>query len=505
MNIKLYFIFCFLFTIQIIAQIGETIPLERRVDWSSAGYHRNPADNLPKPDNLLFVESPSLNPEINYRNIVSKIEEASNNQGLTAVILSEGVYKISKPIRLSVKNSALIIKGMGEEKTTIHCDASDKSKRNDIIVIKGNRKTFTEQYKIIAYDKEQKRISLDRKLEKLSKGDFVDIRVPNGSWHNSIHHTRWSPQDYFGQIVEVDSVYSDGKHFLLKDDISYVWENARKESLVPYLEILDPVSEIGIEDIKLIADTTNNNVGINISFELATNCWVKNVKSINPPMAHININSCSSIEIRNSFFYDAQDHGYVPGAGYGVSIFNRSTNCLVENNVFEHLRHSMMVSLGASRNVFGYNYSLEQYSIPTKNLADLNIHGHYPFANLLEGNYVDRITADNYWGKNGDKNTFIRNFCKYKYIVLQETNSANLVGNIGKIIVDKSSNLLINAAESDNYNRDISYYRKQKPEFYPSQLLWPSIGPPTLENGISLPQTIPARIRYRTANELEYE
>jgi len=496
MNFKLYFFINLFFTIQLFSQIGETIPLERRVDWSSVGYHRNPANNLPTPDNILYVESPSINPEINYRNIISKIEEARNIEGLTAIVLKEGVYKITKPIKLGIKNSNLILKGMGKEKTTINCDAGYKLKRNDIIIIKGNRKTFAESYQITYYNKEQQTITLTRKLEGLSEEDYIDIRVPNGSWHNSINHGRWSPPDYFGQIVEVDSVDINGKHIKLKDDISYVWENAHKESLIPYLVLLEPIREIGIEDIKLISDTNNNNVGINIRFELAVNCWVRNVESVNPPMSHININSCSSIEIRNCFFLDAQDHGYVPGAGYGVSVFNRSTNCLIEDNVFKHLRHSMMVSLGASRNVFGYNYSLDQYSSPTKNLADLNVHGHYPFANLFEGNYVDRITADNYWGKNGDYNTFIRNFCKYKYIVLQETSRANLIGNICQMIVDKSEELLISEATDVIYTEDISYYRSERPEFYKETLPWPSIGPPTFSSGVTLPQTIPAKRRY---------
>jgi len=496
MNFRLYFILCLFFTIQISAQIGETIPLDRRVDWQTVGYHRNPVDNLPKPDNFLFVEPPSLNPQINYRNIVSKIEEAVNIEGITAVIMQEGVYRISKPLRLGINNSNLIIKGMGEDKTTIFCNAGDRKKRNDIIVIKGNKKTFAEPYKIISYDNERRRITIDRNLGELSAGDYIDIRVPNGSWHNSINHGRWSPQDYFGQIVEVVSSDTDGFRFQIKDDISYIWENATQENLIPFLEILEPIKEIGIEDIKLVSDTNNNNVGINISFELAVNCWVSNVKSVNPPMAHININSCSSIEIRNCYFLDAQDHGYVPGAGYGVSVFNRSTNCLIEDNIFKHLRHSMMVSLGASRNVFGYNYSLDQYSSPTKHLADLNVHGHYPFANLFEGNYVDRITADNYWGKNGNFNTFIRNYCKHKYIVLQETNRANLIGNVCKMKIEKSDDLLIGETLTEEYNKDVSYYRNEKPIFYPETFSWPSIGPPTISSGVSLPQNIPAKRRY---------
>ena len=45
----------------------------------------------------------------------------------------------------------------------------------------------------------------------------------------------------------------------------------------------------------------------------------------------------------------------------------------------------------ANKNVFVDNYLIDQYSFPAKNLSDLNIHGHYSFGNLFEGNYVEKI------------------------------------------------------------------------------------------------------------------
>ncbi|GBD87893.1 hypothetical protein BMS3Abin03_01827 [bacterium BMS3Abin03] len=472
------------------------IPSERILDWQTAGYHRNPVDNLPKPENYLYVQPPANDPAINYRNITQKINEASKLNGRTAIILDEGTYKLSGPIKLGIKNNYIIIKGQGIGKTIIYSDVGNKKKRNDIFLLTGRKIKLTGKYEIIDYDKESRTIFLNKKLKELKADDYIDIRVPNGSWDNSINHDRWGPKDYFGQVVEIVSFDTSETRLQLRDDISFVWKTAKKESIVPYIEIIDPVREIGIEDVTLISDTNNNGIGVNIAFTLAVDSWLKNIESVNPPMDHVNISTSSSIEIRGSYFHEAQDYGYVPGAGYGVSIFNRSTNCLVENNIFKHLRHSMMVSLSVSKNVFGYNYSLDQYSFPAQYLGDLNVHGHYAFGNLFEGNYVDRITADDYWGKNGPYNTFFRNYCKYNSLVLQQADFSNVIGNKCKLIIENSNGLLIDSSSVDNFIPDISYYRKRKPEFYDDSLSWPSIGPPTEKDSKVLEQNIPARKRY---------
>jgi len=64
------------------------------------------------------------------------------------------------------------------------------------------------------------------------------------------------------------------------------------------------------------------------------------------------------------------------------------------------------------------------------------------------------------------------------------------------MIIDKSEELLLSEATAENYTRDISYYRSERPEFYNKTLSWPSIGPPTFSSGVALPQTNPARNRY---------
>ncbi|MBM4395981.1 MAG: hypothetical protein FJ087_09850 [Deltaproteobacteria bacterium] len=55
----------------------------------------------------------------------------------------------------------------------------------------------------------------------------------------------------------------------------------------------------------------------------------------------------------------------------------------------------MMVTTGANGNVFGYNYSRDPYRSETINdfSGDISVHGHWPFANLFEGNVVANVMA----------------------------------------------------------------------------------------------------------------
>ena len=70
-----------------------------------------------------------------------------------------------------------------------------------------------------------------------------------------------------------------------------------------------------------------------------------------------------------------------------------------------------MAKQGANGNVFAYNYSLDPYRSedPHDAGSDMLLHGHYPFANLFEGNIGESIIVDDTWGPAGPYNTFFRN------------------------------------------------------------------------------------------------
>jgi hypothetical protein len=144
----------------------------------------------------------------------------------------------------------------------------------------------------------------------------------------------------------------------------------------------------------------------------------------------VNLSESLWCEVRDSYMHDAHDHGG-SGHGYGSNLGTHATVNLVENNIFVHLRHSMLVQVGATGNVFGYNYSIDPYAngggwTP----CDISLHGHYPNMNLFEGNTIQEVDVSDYWGPCGPGNTFFRNRTEAEGIeVMDYSHRQNVFGN----------------------------------------------------------------------------
>jgi hypothetical protein len=196
---------------------------------------------------------------------------------------------------------------------------------------------------------------------------------------------------------------------------------------------IDPAENVGIECLKIKRmDDTAPEQSSNINFTYAVDCWVKGIESENCTFSHLEANRSSNLYISKSYFHHALGYGG-GGRAYGVMIQSTSNECLVENNIFEHLRHSMIVQSGANGNVFAYNYSLDPHwdSTPTNSTGNMVLHGNYVFANLFEQNICQNIVIDDSHGPNGSYNTFLRNRSEGFGILFSASNSPsqNFLGN----------------------------------------------------------------------------
>ena len=187
---------------------------------------------------------------------------------------------------------------------------------------------------------------------------------------------------------------------------------------------------MGIERLDPTISQTSN-----IFFKNAVECWVKNIASTKTNFAHINAYSSSKILVEGSYFTDAFSFGN-GGKAYGVMLQFSSGECLVQNNFFEKLRHSMILQAGANGNVFAYNYSIKPFwdevSLPSNSAGDLVLHGNYVYANLFESNVVQNIVIDDSHGINGPHNTFFKNEAQLYGIFMNNkpaTDSVAFIGN----------------------------------------------------------------------------
>ena len=311
----------------------------------------------------------------------------------------------------------------------------------------------------------------------------ADVMYTQAKWD-----TVWA-DSAVGQIVEIIAV--DGNTITTVPPLHIDFQ----ASLNPHIRTQGFVEFSGAENFHIKRlDSGKSRL---FYFKNAANCWIANVHSELAKKGHVYANTAYRLEVRDNFFDDASNHSG-GGHGYGVELIRHTSNCLVENNIFKHLRHSMMVHIGASGNVFGYNYSTEPFWTNNGSTPpDISVHGHYPFANLFEGNIVQEVGVADNWGPAGPWNTYFRNS-----IASEESQSEgiriddnsdyqNIIGNeiIGRNIewdntVDAKT-LIIHGNAIDgvvswdpnisDHNLPDSYYLNGKPAFY-ADMNWPSTG-----------------------------
>ena len=475
---------------------GQVIPEERRVDWSSAIQHIS--IHQPVIQINVFDFGATGGGIINDQPaIMDAIQSLDGRLGY--IYFPPGNYLMEEPIILA---DSCILKGSGSDlstltfnlgETPVNCISISKSQTSNFVEITGG------------YNKGNNLITVSD-ISTFNVGDYIEIREDNGDW--DVVPISWA--DYsVGQITRVVAIVDNKLLLESALRIDYLAE------LNPQARAIAPISNAGIQCIKIKrVDEPEEGAGSNIYMNMAANCFVRGVESDSSVGSHVSINSSINILVDGSYFHHGFTYDGTGTRGYGVTLSNHSSECLITNNVFKYLRHAMMVKTGSNGNIFSYNYSIEPHrteAIPDAS-GDISLHGHYAFSNLFEGNIVQNIVIDHYWGPSGPYNTFFRNRAELYGILmttsdLQETNDQNFVGNevtnteflhglyiiTGDDQFEYGNNIkgqIIPAGTTDL--NDSSYYLSEAPSYWDNNLDWPSVGMPNILGS----GTIPAKIRY---------
>lgn len=255
-------------------------------------------------------------------------------------------------------------------------------------------------------------------------GDWLRLGMDDRAYMTSA----WA-HGALAQTVNVRAIHGDTIVFSAPLRASFLKASAAR------LRRIMPRNNVGIECLKVQRLDASADQSSNIAFDQAVNCWVSGIESDTANFAHIEINRSSNIEVRGCYFHDAFAYGG-GGQGYGVLLQFGSGECRIAANYFNHLRHSMVLQLGANGNVLAYNYSTNPFwtepGLPDSSAGEIVLHGDYPFMNLIEGNIVGNIVIDDSHGKNGPLNTFFRNRVSGYGIFMNfspATDSVQLIGN----------------------------------------------------------------------------
>ncbi len=431
----------------------------------------------------------------------SAIQNAINTLRTPGILyLPAGTYRITQPLYLKPN---MILKGAGASNTRLRFSGSGTAGRC-IGVTRWDSQQTNAWLNVVGGMGQGSTQLVLASVAGLQTGDVVEIEQDNDPAWNL--NESWQAR-LQGQIARVVAVQAASKTIVLDVPLRLGYSAARN----PKLRKLVTISNVGIED--LFVERVDAVDGYTIELKYAVNCWVRRVESARTYKAHVWIERGLRNEVRECYFHHAHAYGG-GGQGYGVGLGRHTSETLVEDNVFDTLRHSMSVGHGANGNVFAYNFSTNRALDPTYGTpqADISVHGNWVYMNLFEGNVVEDADVPDWYFPAGPGNVLFRNRIVNRGTAVEvASDGACIVGNElpkGCVSVDSSVRDVLlhgNCAEGSLIwqpdtcrNLPPSYFRCVRPDFIPTDdpdISWPPIGPgrpPTAGR-------IPAEKRYASA------
>jgi len=397
---------------------SQQIPSDRLYDWEKAG--ANIPANRTNARVISILDFGAVpNDTLDDANAIQNAINSTNGT-FTIVEIPEGTFMLSKGISLG---DSVILKGISAEKSIFSCKFG--SNGGSVFSISGSAPS---QFVSIENTISKATNIVNAKIATTPTiGQWTEIRMKNGSW--DVNPASWASYAV-GHISPIQTATENSVQ------VQHPLRFTTVDSLEPQIGLFTPRTFVGLECFSIRRDEDSvTDAGHNFAFNYAVNCWVRSVKSQKSAGAHIFISKSSNITVSSSNFEESFKYDGSGTRGYGVCLAEHPNLCLIENNVFKTLRHAMMVKQGANGNVFAYNYSIEpKRSEPIADFSgDISVHGHYPFANLFEGNIVQNIIIDHYWGPAGEDNMYFRNRAElYGFIITSSTTPSlqqNIVAN----------------------------------------------------------------------------
>ena len=462
------------------------LPANRRVDWSKAGYN----GTIPSYPQVNITGFGADSTGVNACNAALQAAINSLCSMPGTVYFPAGNYLFNQAITLPANT---VLKGAGNTQTQLVFNLSGAN--NNLINISGNQGNAVASLTAGA-SRNGRQIAVNT-IVGFAAGDYIKVSQNDAALVTS----SWALGSV-GQIVQIDHI--SGNLISLKSDL-------RKEySLTdaPQLTKLNMQTGSGIECLKIKRLDATTGQTSNISIKYAAGCWVRGVESDSCNFAHIDIANSANIEITGCYLHGAFGYGG-DGQGYGVDLQTTTSECLVENNVFRHLRHAMLLQAGVNGNVLAYNYSMEPFWTgvlsPANAAGDMVLHGNWVYANLFEGNVGQNMIIDNSHGKNGPFNTYFRNRGG-TYGVFMNSNagdSSNIIGNeitnvaTGLFYLTGNGNLVYGNTVNGTITPagtaplpDRSLYRITPPYYFVQAASFPTIGLPNTAGTGTIPAPV---------------
>jgi hypothetical protein len=452
------------------------IPLARQVDWTKAGLSSSISSvQIVNSSAFNFDTSGIMPADSILANIIY------NATPPLEIHFTSGTFLFKKPI---VMRSGIIISGEGKSTKFI----ADLDTPDDFIKMEGTLDTA----KIY--------LTTDASLGTSTLSTSQPLQVGADyllSFNDSnLMFSTWA-YGSAGQIYKVKELSASNANQSICDSkhrLDYTMEKGA------FVRKINSITNAAIRCLSIEMKTNSINQLRNINLKYAINCEVKGVQSFNCNFAHLALETSKNISVAGNYLHHAFDYGD-GGNAYGVVCHFAACDNLIENNVFEHLRHSMLLQAGANGNVFAYNHSADPYwqNVVVNSSGDIALHGNYPYCNLFEGNVVSHIWSDNSHGANGKFNTVFRNRMYSYGFSITSGDSMNVVDNemiaytpfygnynlgtsVGHFLqgnnILNATSTAFNTIPAGAIDTTKSYYLTTKPNYLWSSNNWPLMGLP---------------------------
>lgn len=457
------------------------IPDNRIVDWSNAGLVSdiNLDIETVNVDDFGAIPNDGISDD---QALQDAIDYFAGSPG--KIQFHDGVYIFNTRIILE---SGIILEGGGSNSTILNANLDSEQ---DFIYASGSISAIS--YNVSKAEKGSSYIILQSALTEFSSGDIIKVKMDG----ESFMYSEWA-YETMGQLFVIDNIVEDT--IFLNSTLRHDFAPAYN----PIAIKIEPVQNVLIKSLSIIREDATTTQTSNIRFTYAYNCQVRDIQSENSNFSHLSLRTSLNCEVSGCYFHHAHAYGE-GGQGYGTEISASSGDCLIHNNIYEHLRHSVLIQSGANGNVIAYNYSFDPYwdqsGFPSASAGDLVLHGNYTFCNLFEGNIAQNVVIDDSHGQNGPYNTFFRNRLEKYGIVMNfnpATDSCNIIGNeitntgfllgnytlFGDGHFEYGNNQTGDCKPSGTQNlEELSLFLENAPCYFYDDIEWPGIGYPVNYN-----------------------
>lgn len=414
------------------------IPLSRRITWA-LGTTQGVEGGIPAQTQTIFqtLASSSTAAQIN-----TAIQNCPAGQ---VVKLGSGTFSLSATI---VMKTGVVLRGSGMGTTIL-----DPSHNNTIIELINGSDVAGSGTNISAGRTKGSTSVTVASNSGLSVGQLVRIEQPIDTADMWVAQSTNTGDDTISRSVAQNCIITaiSGTTITFKPPLNHATSSGTA-SLRPFD---GKITDVGLEDFSI--DGTGQTTVWGVMTVGAVNCWFSNIKTTKINNFHFYNLGALFCEWRKCWIDDSPDYepnhggivlgnvggdGSTPGGGAMAGY--TATNCAVYDCIFDKVLPGVEVNGGSSGCVIAYNYFRDaRYGPPPggSQAGGLNInHGGTNCMNLYEGNFVNQIQSDAYFG-GSYCDTIFRNWStgwtetyadyNMKCIDLNKwTINANVIGNV---------------------------------------------------------------------------